>query len=167
MSLSGSVTSLKKFEYINLIDEKTGSSAGGTFNSGTWQTRDLNTIKTDETGAVLLSSNQFTLPAGSYIINAVSPAKGVEKHKIKLRDITDSVDTIIGTSAYAGSLSDTSIIKGKFVTTSTKTFEIQHKCTSSKETDGFGSAAEAGVVEVYTVVELWKVTELNVLAVTC
>src|SRR5690606_21247003 len=50
-----------------LKDVKPSGTAGGTFTSGSWQTRDLNTIEGDSS-FVSLASNQFTLQPGTYHI---------------------------------------------------------------------------------------------------
>ena len=60
--------------YIKLSDVKSAGTAGGTFTSGSWQTRTLNTEDSDTGGNCSLSSNQFTLDAGTYEINARASA---------------------------------------------------------------------------------------------
>lgn len=147
--------------YAKLSDVKSAGTAGGTFNSGAWQTRDLNTKDSDANSIVTLSSNQFTLQAGTYRIRAEARAFQVEIHKIKLRNITDSTDVIIGINAYTRQPyngENASSLCGKFTIAGAKTFELQHRSTASFATEGFGVAANFGVSEVYSVVELWKVT---------
>jgi hypothetical protein len=141
--------------YWKIVDQKVVNNAGGTFTSGSWQTRTLNTTigSNTITGSSLLS-NQFTLPSGTYRIFATAPAFGVNRHKGKLRNITDASDTLIGTNGNAGH--DFSTISGVFTITSSKTFEIQHQCQTSSNTNGFGLESNFGVVEIYTQVELWK-----------
>lgn len=145
-----------------LKDVKSSGTNGGTFTSGSYQTRTLNTVEGDSS-FVSLSSNQFTLQAGTYRITSSAPASFCDEHKSKLRNITDSSDTLIGTvervSTSAGGNSDTtrSIIEGTFSITSTKTFEIQHRCTVTRATSGFGVAAGFGDSEVYTTVKIEKV----------
>lgn len=141
-------------------DVKANTSAGGTFTSGAWQTRTLNTLS-DPTGLVTsLSSNQFVLPAGEYFIEATAPAFSVNQHKAKLRNITDASDSLIGSSENMGSGSSSqgvSIIKGSITLTDSKTFEIQHWCNLTQASVGFGVASSFGVDEVYTQVKITKV----------
>lgn len=143
--------------YWNIVDQKTSGTAAGTFTSGAWRTRDLNTtIGSNSISGSSLSTNQFTLPSGTYRILASAPTYAVNSHKAKLRNITDSSDTIIGTSersdqTYNGATR--SFISGVFTIAAQKTFEIQHYCSTSQN---FGQATSFGVVEIYTVVELWK-----------
>lgn len=145
--------------YIHLQDQKANGVFGGTFTQDVWQTRDLNVKLADQPDVCTLSSNQFTLLAGTYIIYATAPAFQVERHKAKLRNISDSSDEIIGTSEYnyATTVSNISIVSGVFTITATKTFEIQHRCFTTRVDEGFGNRCDFGVIEVYTDVQLWKI----------
>lgn len=147
-------------------DEKASGTNGGTATSGAYQTRTLNTLSGD-TSFVSLSSNQFTLQPGTYKIKSTAPAQSaggseVQFHKIKLRNITDSTDTIIGSTAYNETVSGVGIstmstLSGVFSISSAKTFEIQHRVAVTHATIGFGQAASFGDNEVYTQVEIEKV----------
>ena len=142
-----------------LKDVKPNNTPGGTFTSGAWQTRDLNTLTGDQS-FISVSSNQFTLQPGTYHIESEAPAFAVDRHKSKLRNITDATDTIIGESAQAtGGTSgySTSLTEGTFSIASAKTFEIQHRCLTTLATNGFGLLANFGVDEVYTQVKITKV----------
>lgn len=145
--------------YAILSDVKGSSVEGGTFTSGAWRTRDLNT-EVDPSSIVTLSSNQFTLAAGTYLIRAKVPALQVDWHKAKLYNITDSTDDIIGTSEVSASANlyatSSSHIIGRITIAGTKTFEIQHRCTTTRANYGFGSTDNYSVSSIYTVVEIWK-----------
>lgn len=143
-----------------LSDVKAAATDGGTFTSGSYATRDLNTEE-DEFGIVSLSANQFTLQAGTYRIFAKAPAYKVNSHKAKLRNVTDSSDVILGTSEAAetsGNVQNSSIISGLLTLTAAKTFEIQHRCSNTQATSGYGLACNFGDSEVYTIVEIEKLT---------
>ena len=143
--------------YWNIVDQKANGTNAGSFTSGAWRTRDLNTtIGNNTITGSSLSSNQFTLPSGTYRINASSPAYGVNQHKIKLRNITDSTDVIIGSSENCVDVQTRSFLNGVFTISSSKTFEIQHYGNTTSNTNGFGSASSFSVAEIYTQVELWK-----------
>ncbi len=80
-------------------------------------------------------------------------------HKAKLRNITDSSDTIIGTSEF-GFVYDggsRSFVNGRFTISAQKTFELQHRCANTMTTNGFGTPSGLSVVEVYADVQIWKV----------
>ena len=141
---------------------------GGTFTAGAWQTRILNTVAVDDTGAVILAANRFTLPAGTYIITASAPGNDVSSHQARLYNITDGGvqqtalgSDLYGTTARTGdaavnnTMTD-SIIYGKFVIAAAKVFEIQHRCQTTKALTGFG-VASSFATDIYTSVQLLKV----------
>lgn len=133
---------------------------GGTFTQDAWQTRVLNT-EVDTSSIVTLASNQFTLVAGTYDIEAFVPAYRVGRNTAKLRNITDSTDALIGGAAYARPDIDTnnsnSIISGQVIIAGTKVFEIEHYCDTTGTTTGFGINTNiAGTNSVYTNVKITK-----------
>lgn len=140
-------------------DVKSSGTNGGTFTSGSYVTRTLNTLN-DPFGIVTsLSSNQFILPAGKYHLRAIVPAFETAHHKAKLKNITDSTDTIIGSSAsvtQAATVGSDSIVEDVFTITAPKTFEIQHRCSTTESGDGLGWASSFGDSEVYTNVIITK-----------
>lgn len=147
-----------------LSDQKASGTQGGSSVAGT-QTRTLNTI-VDSTGIVgSLSSNQFTLPAGTYKIDASCPAYYVARHRARIRNITDGTTALLGTSEYALSNGTgnndapqtRSFISGEIVITSSKTFELQHYTQNSTATTGLGAASSSGENEVYATVTITKI----------
>jgi hypothetical protein len=137
-----------------LKDIQTNGTNGGGSSAG-WQTRVLNTIQGD-TEIVALSSNQFTLWSGIYDLDAIAPANAVNRHKIKLRNISDSTDDIIGSSEYASGISRSRLV-GRIILISPKIFEIQHYCELAIGTNGLGIPSSASVSEVYTQVKIRKI----------
>lgn len=143
---------------LHLREEQAAGTNGGGLTSGSFATRVLNVEALDEIGSTL-SSNQFTLPAGTYDIFWRAPAKSVDDHISKLRNVTDSTDPVIGSVARAGSGAQTdSIGRGRFTIAATKTFAIQTRVTTTNGTDGGGSGPSFGVVNVFTEVWVWKVS---------
>lgn len=146
--------------YAKLSETQAANTQGGTFTSGAWQTRTINTEDSDVDAIVSISGNQFTLASGTYIIRATAPAFQVDNHIARLYNITDASTTLTGTTEVtysADTVMTSSSVTGRFTITAAKAFELQHKCTTTKATDGFGAAANLGVSEVYSVVELWKI----------
>ena len=77
--------------YAFIVDQKTQASDSGTFTSGAWRTRDLQTTITDTDSIVTaLTGNEFTLAAGSYLIKWSAPAHMVEENQTRLYDVTGS-----------------------------------------------------------------------------
>jgi len=134
-------------------DQKSAGTDGGTFTSGSFQTRVINTEVADPDNLCTISSNQITLQAGTYRCWISCPAYQVDSHKSRLRNITDGSTTVVGTTCRIASTSGSSsesLIIGRFTIASTKTFEIQHQCETTGTTTGFGEAANMTEVEVYT-----------------
>jgi hypothetical protein len=147
-------------DYINIQDQKTKGTDGGTFTTGAWRTRDLNTEQSDTGGHASVASNQITLASGTYICRIIAPAFSVNEHVAKLYNITDTADVLIGTSAYArqstGLGFSHSIISGKFTISGSKVLEVQHISANTISTNGFGTQTNLAA-ETYTVAEFWKV----------
>jgi hypothetical protein len=148
--------------YLNYQDQKAQNTAGGTFTSGAWRTRTLNTEVADTGGYGTLASNQITLTAGTYLISASAPAYLISaRHQTRLQNVTAGTTLLIGTSVYAPTISANTVmtrseIHGVFTVAAGQALEIQHICQATEATDGFGAAANF-TTEVYTVVELWKI----------
>lgn len=146
--------------YAIIADQKTQNTAGGTFTSGDWRTRDLNTEIADPDGIVSISSNQFTLGAGSYLIRWSAPAYHVSKNQTRLYNSSDSSVEGVGSVAYNGTGSSygASSYSGgstRVVISGSKTFEIQHRGSATRSSDGFGVSGNI-TTEQYTTVEIYK-----------
>lgn len=139
-------------------DTEAANTNAGTATSGAFTARVLNTTVQSQTWASL-ASNQITLSAGTYLVEASAPAVNTDAHKIKLRNTTDSTDTIIGASAYNGAVSGTSglaTLSGVFTIAGSKTFELQHRVNTTSLTFGLGIASNFGVSEVYAQIKITK-----------
>jgi len=147
-----------------LIMEETQANnvQGGTFTGGAWRTRVLNTTVINEITGASLSSNQFTLPAGTYEFEASAPAYFVENHKARLWNLTTSTEQSLGTTEYSGASGNgcttRSFIRSKFTLAVPTTLEIQHTASGTRATDGFGKSANLqGTTEKYTTVYIRKI----------
>jgi len=141
------------------VDQKAANTSGGTTTAGTFLTRNLNTILSNTIAGATVTANQFTLPAGNYNIKWWAPAYNCARHKSKLRNITDAVDVAMGSSEYALGTADVQTSSFGSVDVSlgsAKTFEIQHRVQNAQTGDGFGVAANFGVPEVFTIVEVTR-----------
>lgn len=149
--------SIYQVPYVHVQDRKTQNTQGGSLTASTWNTRVLNTIVTDTTGQVSLSSNRITIPAGTWRIKASAPAYTVSVHQTRLQNITDASTILTGTSeAAAGTqVTSRSMVSGRFTIASAKAIELQHNVNTTNGTNGAGIAANF-TTEVYAEVELWK-----------
>jgi hypothetical protein len=148
-------------DYIYVRDEKPAGTNGGNFASGARRTRDINTEVADAGNHCTIAANQITLAAGTYRCLISAPAGYVDQNRIWLHNVTDNEDTLIGASCHSpnggGFVSSISAtLKGEFTISASKTFEIQHQCTTTFNTYGFG-LANGFDVEIYTEAEFWKV----------
>ena len=143
MSITNSgVTGGGKFASYAIIEDQKGAGAnGGTFTSGAWRTRDLNTEIADADSIVSISSNQFTLQAGNYLIQASAPAYNVDRHQAALYDITADNFHTLGTNEYAKGDAGTasrSIVNARVSISSANVYEIRHRCQTTFSNYGGG-----------------------------
>jgi hypothetical protein len=157
------------------IEDRTQPS--GTFTSGAWRIRALtntlhNSIGNDAT--VDFTNNRFTLPAGLYQVKIVCPAFSVEDHQARLWNFTAGSIAIPGTTNHArpntsvDSGSNSSFISGEIFHTTPTTYRVEHRCSTSTTTNGFGWSPSIATWSsnpptstVNTVVELWKIPEFE------
>jgi hypothetical protein len=149
------------FPYLQYEDQKTAGTNGGTFTSGAWQTRTLNTEVTDTHNLGTLASNQITLAAGTYEIIAHCVAGYVDSHQARLQNITAGTTLLTGTCEYGGHLNadwdgSRSFVQGRFTVAASQALELQHRCQTTKATNGFGVAFNI-TTEVYSRVVLRRV----------
>jgi|ETNvirenome_6_85_1030632.scaffolds.fasta_scaffold29837_2 hypothetical protein len=142
--------------YAIIADQKVGQS--GTFTSGAWRTRDLNTEIADPDGIVSIASDQFTLAAGSYLIKWIAPAFYVNLHQTRLYNVTDAAQVEVGVCAFVNVNSVVTTSSGCARTTiaGSKAFTIEHYCATTAATAGFGQNCAFSVNDQYTLVEIFK-----------
>jgi hypothetical protein len=150
-----------KFEsaLLHVQDEKSQSTAGGASTGTSFNTRTLNTTKTNEISGASLASNQITLPSGTYFIIAHAPSYLSSLNKLRLRNITDTTTTLEGMSQFNDPTYNGhghNFMTGRFTIASSKVFEIQHWINDAQGTNGLGRFVGQGT-EVYTTVQIWKV----------
>jgi|TARA_X000001036_G_scaffold420902_1_gene442211 hypothetical protein len=159
---SGVVSRLGVFEsqLLHVRDEKASGAVGGGSTSAGDNTCVLNTIKTNEITGASLSSNQITLPAGTYYIDATVLGFFVNRFRGFLRNITDSSDIILGQAGYGVATSPSSQgvskVCGRFTIASQKVFEMKLFCQTARGSNGFGVDTNDGRTNVYTDVQIWR-----------
>lgn len=128
-------------DYIVLRDVQTSGTGAGGFTSGAWQTRVLNTEVVDSGNNCSLSSNQFTLAAGTYYIFARAPGFACSRHQVRIQNVTDATTVLEGTNANAANTDTTqtdSFVEGVFTVAASKALELQHRCSVTSGTNGLG-----------------------------
>jgi hypothetical protein len=141
-----------------LRDKKAYNVEGGAASAG-WNDRDLNEELFDPDGIVTLSSNQFTLGAGTYIIRFSAPVYRVNRAITALYDVTNSAyiqrsPTEYANSSYNGYNNPQGV--ARVVITANTTYKIQSHCQSAYSS-GLGlDSNKSGQDSIYTVVEITK-----------
>ena len=150
----------KTFVSYALLADRHGATAGdrGTFTSGGWRTREINTEVVDTDNIVSLSSNQFTLQAGTYQIKFGACAYKVNRHVTRLREISPTAQTIAHGSSQYSWATDANLqwSRGfaRLTITQATAYEIQHYCQTTQSDNGFGfqmtySTSDYVQVEIY------------------
>ena len=148
--------------YAVICDKKAYDADGGTFTAGSWQKRDLNHEIRDSGGIVSISSDQFTLGAGNYLIKWSAPAENVNRHTTRLYNATDASAVLSGSSAFLSDGISTEVTGRSFGAAyvsidGSKAFEIQHYGQTTSSTMGFGMKSNiSGADSIYTIVEFYK-----------
>jgi hypothetical protein len=147
-------------DYVKIEEQQVSGTNGGTFTSGAWQTRVLNTEVTDTAGIAALSANRVTLSAGTYEARIRCPAGAVDGHQVRLQNITAGTTLLLGGNEYSGNpASDfaftTAFCSGVFTVAAAQQLEVQHRCGTTKATNGLGTPNSWGT-EVYAVLEFWR-----------
>jgi hypothetical protein len=160
------VDSRDKFLKANLLhvqDQKSSGTNGGSSSGDTWHKRDLNTVLTNEISGASLSSSQVTLEDGTYYIEASAPAYRSNRHHLRLRDVTNGVTLLEGSSSYAKSnynVQTRSVVVGRFELSAQTVIELQHGIDDPKNVNGLGIGFGNVLTvshEVFTNAVLWEV----------
>ena len=142
---------------LHVRDEKADTTAPQTLTSGSWDQRNLTTVLTNEITSASLSSNEISLPAGSYWTSCSAPATDSNAHRLRLQNTTDATTLLVGLNAFNTSgdgSSTTAVLYGRFTLSGTRTIQLQHRVAVSNPG---GTASSFGVVEVYADVQIWKI----------
>jgi len=149
--------------HILVVDEKASGISGGSFTANTWTTRILNTVKHNTIiGASLnISNSRITLPAGTYYVECSAPTYASNQHKLVLQNVTSPSVLIEGTSEFndaTGSAQTRAKVVGYITLAAATNLEMQQRTASTTDNNGMGVQSNiAGVVEIYSIFEAWKV----------
>jgi hypothetical protein len=142
-------------------ETQTSGTLSGTATGGSFAKRTLNTTVGNTITGCSISSSVITLPAGTYLVNAYGPTYVTNRTKLKLRNTTDSTDTLIGTSEFVQSGSSnaaTATLQGMFTISASKNFELQQYFQTTSNNEGLGVATSASVSEIYASIRIEKIS---------
>lgn len=149
-------------QFFHVIDQKTQNTGGGTStNNATWIDRILNVTLVNQITGSSLTSNQITLPAGNYYIEATSPYySGAASYALRTRlyNNTDSVAVLYSPSDSLTQQKSSALV-GYFSIPTNKALSLQYNLSSgSNVVNGLGQPNNnSGVSEIYSEVRIWKV----------
>ncbi|QKF94436.1 hypothetical protein QKU48_gp0978 [Fadolivirus algeromassiliense] len=144
-------------KYWIFRDEKTAGTHGGTFNAGSWVQRTLNTSTYNGGSDVTLGTDDFTCAAGIYLIKCKAVSKGVGINQLRLYNYSDSI--VESTGIMVAPINNQMIeaqLECVVNILSVKTFRLEHRCSTTRNIDGFGGATGWGT-EIYTEVIINKI----------
>lgn len=122
--------------------------------------RVLNTVLTNTIAGASLSSNQVTLPAGTFKITGKAPVSNDGNgHQAYIYNVTDSVTVLTGTNGYSGggvANYSESFVDGILTITSSKVYELRHYIAAAGA-DSLGSAVNSGLNNTYAVLIVEKI----------
>ena len=144
-------------------DVKSAGTAGGSSSATTHNIRDLNTEISDVDGIVSISSNRFTLAAGTYTIHFATCAFATDGTVARLRDYTNSAYVGEGMSeSFTGNNNVGGHVTGSTVVTpsGSTAYELHMYTQTAQSANGLGSqgAGEGGGAgsDIYTLITILK-----------
>jgi hypothetical protein len=140
-------------------ETQASGTAGGTFTSGSYVKRVLNTSLYNAITSCTLTSSVVSLPAGTYYFCGSAPAFECQAHQVRIANTTDNT-FLYGDSSFTSStvsMVTLSIIETVFTIAGTKNFELQHRCGTTKATNGLGLPTSFGTSEVYAQLQIVKI----------
>jgi len=151
--------------HVIIEDQKASGTGPGAFGTSPVQ-RNLNTLAYNHGSLASLTSNQFTLPAGTYYISFWTAFSGVSQPSIArayIKNVTDTTYPILGPRVSAGvyynvsgsnDVGFTCTGAGVFTIAASKTFELDMTINGGAG----GVAIGDGRNEVYSHVEITKLS---------
>ena len=148
---------------IVFADVKPANTDAGASTAGAWNVRTLNTILINSHSiAATLATNVFTLPAGTWLIEAKVPGYQTDRQRARIYQTTAPNIIFYGTSEYHGNAvaaSTSTLVIGCYVIapSTTSSFRIEHRVQTGQATFGLGVASNFGSPELYTTVKCTRI----------
>jgi hypothetical protein len=147
--------------YVHARHTAAANVAGGTFTSGAWQIRTLNSLVASTVSGVSLGSNRLSgVPAGTYDVLGWAIGHNCGVHRLRLRNITGGSDLLLGAVVGGGStnMGVGAPIAGRITLSTTSALELWHRCQTTSASTGWGNPSNwDSLTEVYADLLLTKV----------
>lgn len=114
----------------------------------------FNTVKTNEITGASLSSNEITLPAGTYFADIMLCTTRTNAYVSRLYNTADSSLVLEGQLSYNAASAThnvNSFIKGRFTISAQKTFKIQASAQTAASTYGQGYSQSTSSLDETTI----------------
>lgn len=144
-----------------LLQHQTSSGVdAGTCTSGAWRTVPLTNEVYDTGSNCSLSSNQFTLAAGTYEAWAISPyADNTSRIQCRIYNTTGTTALCYGQSAYSsGAIVESKILGDRFTVAASQALELQQQVAVTGTTYGFGVSNSFGNTNIHAQVFLRRIS---------
>lgn len=148
------------YPYVKCSYTLSSGTSGGSATATTWTTSVLNTKNVDTASIGTLTSNQLTLPAGTYQVKIKLTFYQSGNSQIRLQNITGSATLLGGMSVNCPTSSSTTLacIDDQITLGGSTAIAIQYWAGVHTSSADLGSAAGTGANEVYTVAEFTKLS---------
>lgn len=146
---------------MHLQQQTASGTGGGSSTSATWNTAPFNTTVRNTIPSASVGTNTFTLPAGTYDIEAFSAYYGDNGNQVRLYNTTDSAVALLGLTAYGRSSTANggiNCLRGRITIAGTKTFRLEHYTVTGQASSGLGIAITPGTTEVFRDIRVTKVS---------
>ena len=149
------------FQDIAIFNEtQANNTNGGGFTSGSYTKRVLNTTIVNNITGCSIASSVITLPAGTFAVRASAPAFAVVAHKARIQNTTASTTLALGQNSYANAsatASTSSEVVTIFTLSVSSTIELQHRCETTKASNGYGLSCAFGDSEIYSQIMIQRI----------
>jgi hypothetical protein len=149
------------FADVAIFNEtQAANTAGGAFTSGSYVKRVLNTTVVNNITGCSIASSVITLPAGTFRVTASAPAFRVDNHKLRLQNTTAATTIQIGSSEYTLNTTEVvtnSLLNAYFTLSVSSTIELQHRCATTRATNGLGVPTNFADSEIYSQITITRV----------
>jgi len=145
--------------YIQAREEYSNGTSGQDAYALQWNRRFLNVL-IHNVGeiAVFTSSNTINIPAGTYYCQAQGCTWQSGGSRLRVQDVTSNSTLLIGLSLQKASddnHTEPAVLSGRFTLPAAANIQLQH-WVGRNRSNGFGLPAGTDDVEIYSILELWK-----------
>ena len=144
--------------YAIITHEKSNNTHGSSLSNSSYATRELNTEVADPDNIVSVSGNQFTLQAGSYLIESMSIIHRGNQSQSMLYNVSDSSVVQYGLSVHSSDGNSGNVISpvvARVTIGSAKAFSIKSRVSNS-DGENSGLANNFGNTQIYSIVKIFK-----------